>query len=1013
MLFLRNLVKKCSWSKSGSLLASGSDDANLIIHKYQPEDTVRPFTLATCLSTGHRANIFSVKFMPHSNDRTIISCAGDHQVRVFDLEYSGKSMEASTASSVAGIRSQAGRRNISHLYQGINYLSDGDANAKVYRSHSDRVKRIVTESSPYLFLTCSEDGEVRQFDLRLPSSAYPSQSSSQATNFNTESQIAGNAPPPLISYKKYHLDLNSISCSANQPHYIVLGGAHLHCFLHDRRMLGRDSTEERGAKANSDMGTATRCVRRFAPNGKQSMKPRDPGHVTACKISDQNPDEMIASWSGDHIYSFNLIQADDMKLEREVDRQKSRESTDRKQKRKRSTKSGREEDVVIRMRYENGQTEDFPVTPDVSQQFLNQARESVLTDVQKRSSRIGKGVVKICKLLFSMDHGSDLTKLKPVLSDILGICSARLPEIHEIMRDWSYPMNPDPATVAIQTTLRKHRDSSRRFLQACGVLVRILGGKIQTAGVSPLSDLFVRISISSLDHSERSPEVVFRYNFLNAIMLWLEGGTPKLITEFSSQSNNHTTSLQSLSLEDEKQELKRICDLLHKQAVAVDEKRVVSVANSRFETDELSIIFAKEVDAIIAFTAAVKIPFSKDEPIVSHSIQNKEVAMKYWGLKVCRGLLMNAGEGINFAFVDRAFGGLGLLGKSTERSQEHIDLSVGDHVRSSSSALTAGNHDGDDDLVERHGSLMNIDNILDEVDPIGGEEMIFDDTDEVLFEEENAEEGEHSSDDEHDDNDDEEEEEEEEEIDDDDDDNGREDQDILDSGIHLGRSITRSTLRSQVNRDLPCNSHIRMYQGHCNVKTVKDVNFFGLDDEYVVSGSDSGHIFIWDTKTSKLLNILQGDGEVVNVVQGMFLCYRKYQADYTKGHPYEPILAVSGIDDTIKIFSPDNRDQFAGRKGINLGMPRDELSGSSSLRMGRRRTILNQSKQESVPPDDFVEDISDNELADGGLFSRKRMHSSYTIMSQNEIDRRGGNREAFITVSRLSFPVRTTTMWLA
>lgn len=36
-------------------------------------------------------------------------------------------------------------------------------------------------------------------------------------------------PPPLISYKKYGLDLNSISCAPSQPHYIVLGGAHLHC----------------------------------------------------------------------------------------------------------------------------------------------------------------------------------------------------------------------------------------------------------------------------------------------------------------------------------------------------------------------------------------------------------------------------------------------------------------------------------------------------------------------------------------------------------------------------------------------------------------------------------------------------------------------------------------------------------------------------------------------------------------------------------------------------------------
>lgn len=70
-------------------------------------------------------------------------------------------------------------------------------------------------------------------------------------------------------------------------------------------------------------------------------------------------------------------------------------------------------------------------------------------------------------------------------------------------------------------------------------------------------------------------------------------------------------------------------------------------------------------------------------------------------------------------------------------------------------------------------------------------------------------------------------------------------------------------------KDVGCSSHTRQYSGHCNVKTVKDANFFGLQDEYVVSGSDSGHVFIWDKKTSQLVNILKGDEDVVNVIQGM------------------------------------------------------------------------------------------------------------------------------------------------
>ena len=193
---------------------------------------------------------------------------------------------------------------------------------------------------------------------------------------------------------------------------------------------------------------------------------------------------------------------------------------------------------------------------------------------------------------------------------------------------------------------------------------------------------------------------------------------------------------------------------------------------------------------------------------------------------------------------------------------------------------------------------------------------------------------------------------------------------------------------------------------------MKDVNFFGLNDEYVVSGSDSGHLFIWDRVSTQLLNILEGDGEVVNVVQG---------------HPYEPLIAASGIDNTVKIFSPDARARQQARNG--LGMSSVDVSAMSSLEFGGRRrrrpiprrapfadedALAESQEPEEVQPsesepafefwqDDDVEyDLDDYVVGSNGLPSKRRMQDEYKITSQNEVDRRGGNREAFITRGMLA-----------
>lgn len=109
---------------------------------------------------------------------------------------------------------------------------------------------------------------------------------------------------------------------------------------------------------------------------------------------------------------------------------------------------------------------------------------------------------------------------------------------------------------------------------------------------------------------------------------------------------------------------------------------------------------------------------------------------------------------------------------------------------------------------------------------------------------------------------------------------------------------------------------------------------------------------------------------------------------FRQGHPYEPLLAVSGIDKTIKIFSPDSQAQDDARVGVNIGSSSNDSSGYNSVSERRRRAR-----------GDAANGSESGNSKGQGLSSRKCMHQSYQIISQNDLERQGGGmRHAFITV---------------
>ena len=81
---------------------------------------------------------------------------------------------------------------------------------------------------------------------------------------------------------------------------------------------------------------------------------------------------------------------------------------------------------------------------------------------------------------------------------------------------------------------------------------------------------------------------------------------------------------------------------------------------------------------------------------------------------------------------------------------------------------------------------------------------------------------------------------------------------------------------------------LQKLMGHRNARTmIKEATWWG--NRFILSGSDCGHIFGWDRNSGKLILLLEADRHVVNCIQP---------------HPYDPMIASSGIDYDVKIWTP-------------------------------------------------------------------------------------------------------------
>lgn len=256
-------VNALSWAQDGELLLSGGDDTTVRIWKLDQNNITQeyPFVSRAVIRTGHRGNIFSAKMLPRSS--RIATAARDTQIRVFDVK----------AALPLAITSD----HVETEY------STAQTCIAIIRCHSDAVKKIVTEDSPDLFLSVSEDGTVRQHDLR--------------THHDCSEE---RCPTPLVSMRQ---ELTSLSVSSLFPYQFVVAGESPYGYLYDRRHLRSKIEHEWGAVPRAGE-EATTCVRRLGRqrSGRRSFLRE---HITGARISASNGHEVILSYSGDGVYLFS------------------------------------------------------------------------------------------------------------------------------------------------------------------------------------------------------------------------------------------------------------------------------------------------------------------------------------------------------------------------------------------------------------------------------------------------------------------------------------------------------------------------------------------------------------------------------------------------------------------------------------------------------------------------------------------------------------------------------------
>uniref|UniRef100_A0A8I3MNG1 DDB1- and CUL4-associated factor 6 n=2 Tax=Canis lupus familiaris TaxID=9615 RepID=A0A8I3MNG1_CANLF len=861
-------VNTICWNETGEYILSGSDDTKLVISN--------PYSrkVLTTIRSGHRANIFSAKFLPCTNDKQIVSCSGDGVIFYTNVE------------------------------------QDAETNRQCqFTCHYGTTYEIMTvPNDPYTFLSCGEDGTVRWFDTRIKTSC---------TKEDCKDDI-------LINCRRA---ATSVAICPPIPYYLAVGCSDSSVRIYDRRMLGTRATGNYAGRGTTGM------VARFIPSHLNNKSCR----VTSLCYSEDGQ-EILVSYSSDYIYLFDP--KDDTARELKTPSAEERREELRQPPVKRLRLRGDWSDTGPRARPESERERDGEQSPNVSlmqrmsdmlSRWFEEASEVAQSNRGRGRSRPRGGTsqsdvsalpavpsstdLEVGESAMEVDPSAEQS-LQPSTSSAMSAQAHSTSSSTESPHSTSLLSSPDNEQRQSVEASGRHTHHQSEFLRGPEIALlrkRLQQLRLKRAEQQRQQELAActqqqpsTSGQSSHEGSSQDPRAsgkwsrACRYlkqsalNYFYCVNIW---------KYFYSPSSVVNKQLGSMSL-DEQQDNNN--EKLSPKPGTGEPVLSLHYSTEGTTTSTIKLNFTDEWSSTasssrgngshcksegqegpLAPQSSVQPPGDSDTKALEES--SEDVTTYQEGTSAENTIEKR----IDIAQSDKLTSEP-LDSSSGERNDFNLDSSC--EVPEESTSSEQGKEPGTSDQPSTEGATsQNTTNPepqsqTEAIGPLAHEETLARDS--AL-----------------------------QDTDDSDDDP------VLIPGARYraGPGDRRSAVariqeffrRRKERKEMEelDTLNIRrplvkmVYKGHRNSRTmIKEANFWGAN--FVMSGSDCGHIFIWDRHTAEHLMLLEADNHVVNCLQP---------------HPFDPILASSGIDYDIKIWSPLEESRIFNRKLADEVITRNEL----------------------------------------------------------------------------------------